>query len=151
MKTNLSTENSLIINQNTYTILLEAARWSRLIAIFGFVSIGLMVVAGGVMGTIFTSTGVMGRQSLPLGISGSLLTAFFRLMAALYDFPVQWLYDVSRQSDEALLGSYQMLMNEALLRLKAHYQYLGILTLLMLCLYAFSLFGGLMGAVFSMV
>lgn len=103
MKTNLSTENSLIINQNTYTILLEAARWSRLIAIFGFVSIGLMVVVGVVMGTIFTSMGVMGMQSLPLGISGSILTFFYLLMAALYYFPIKYLYDFSRKIKKALL------------------------------------------------
>ena len=151
MKTNLSTENSLIINQNTYTILLEAARWSRLIAIFGFVSIGLMVVAGVVMGTIFTSMGVMGMQSLPLGISGSILTFFYLLMAALYYFPIKYLYDFSIKIKKALLESDQMLMNEAFLKLKSHYQYIGILILVMLCVYAFSLFVGLMGAVFNMV
>lgn len=112
----------------------ESAKWSKLLAIVGFVGIGLMIVAAIFMGTIFSampSTQMAGGPEFPLWI----LSFVYLLMAALYFFPVYYLYKYATYTRSAIDTNDSSLLEKGIEKLKSHHKFLGIMMLVILSLY----------------
>ena len=129
MNTEFSTSNqNLEITQVTKSIFLETAKQAKFLAILGFIGMGIMVIAGFFMGAIMSSLGSLSSYSNtpnPFGMIGSIFfVILYLIMALIYYFPIKYLYDFSTKVKKAFEIQDQMLFNEAILELKAHYKYI---------------------------
>lgn len=149
---NQSTQN-LVITEVVKDYLLETAKWAKFIAIIGFIGIGFMILFalffGTLMGALGAATTFSGESGVPL-FMGGFFTVFYILIILLYFFPIKYLYDFSTKVKNAIQINDQQLFTEAILKLKAHYKYIGILMMVVLGLYAIgiiiSIVGGLAAA-----
>lgn len=152
MNTEYSTSNqNLEITQVTKSIFLETAKWAKFLAILGFIGMGIMVIAGFFMGAIMSSLGSLSSYSNmpnPFGMIGSIFfVILYLIMALIYYFPIKYLYDFSTKVKKAFEIQDQMLFDEAILKLKAHYKYIGILMIIVFSLYILMLILTIIGGV----
>lgn len=117
--------------------LLETAKWAKLISIVGFVGLGMMVLMGLFMGTIMGSLSTMAPEEVGMmpAMGGGFFAIIYIGMALLYFFPIKYLYDFSSKVKKSIQITDQNLFNEAMMKLKSHYKFIGILMLIMIILY----------------
>jgi hypothetical protein len=131
---------NLSIDPLTRADLLETAKWARFLAIVGFVFLGLMLV-GGVALTTYMATSVdttnseFGSAGMLAGI-GVGMVIFYILIAALWFFPLLFLMRFANRMRLALYGNDQQALNLSVQNLKVFFRYIGIITIIVLSLYA---------------
>jgi hypothetical protein len=126
----------LQVNDVVKDYLLETAKWAKLLAIVGFVSLGLMVIMGLSMGTIIGTLAAMSPEAAEIsGLGGGFFAILYIGMALIYFVPIKYLYDFSSKVKKAIQITDQNLFNEAMMKLKSHYKFIGILMLIMIILY----------------
>ncbi|MBN1599176.1 MAG: hypothetical protein JW894_12855 [Bacteroidales bacterium] len=124
-------ENKIELSTESIENLDQTRKWAGFLAILGFVFIGLMVLAGFSMGAIMsTLTGDIGTP-VPTFLFGFIYLVF----AVIYFFPVLYLFRFSAWTKKAIHDNDSNNINLALRNLKAHYQYIGILTIIILAMY----------------
>ena len=124
----------------------EIAKWAKLIAIVGFVFVGLFVLIALFMGAFM---GAMMGELAPGpggGAAMGFLSFFYIIFAVIYFFPLLYLYRFSTQTNAALASNDQQLMTEAFSNLKSHYKFIGILMLISIGFMVLSFVMGLIGA-----
>jgi hypothetical protein len=125
--------------------------WVRFLSILGFIACALMLlgalfmVIGGAVGAAFTSRSGMGAAG------GVVLGLVYGLLALLYVFPSLFLFRyasgiATMLSEDAVRG-----MENALNAQKSFWRFVGILTVIILCLYAVVLAGLLVAAIVAAV
>lgn len=124
----------------------ESAKWSKFMAIIGFIGIGLMVLVSLFMAIGFNS---MGASTIPeLPFSMSFFSIIYVLFAAIYFFPVYYLYQYATKTSAALHSKNKQLLADGLENLKSHHKFLGIFTLIIISLYGlifvFAILGGIL-------
>lgn len=152
-----SNQKNLEITHETKLVFLETAKWTKFLAILGFVGMGLMVIMGFFMGAIMSSLGSLSSYSNtpnPFGmIGGVFFVILYLVIALIYYFPIKYLYDFSTKVKKAFEIQDQLLFNEAILKLKSHYKYIGILMIIVFSLYILmiilSIIGGIAAAAMS--
>lgn len=114
--------------------LVQTGKWAKFLAILGFVFMGLMVFIGFGMGIImsFLPGGQAGVLPFPSFIFGFIYLIF----AAIYFFPILYLFRFSTGIKQALLSKNQKQLVWAFGNLKSHYRFVGILMIVMLAFYA---------------
>ena len=141
---NFGTE--LSITADIRGFLQETAKWANFLSILGFIMVGLIVLIGIFAGT-FISVILGDLQNEIPGFSPIYITIFYFIIAAIYIFPILYLFRFAKNTKEALRSDNQIALSEAFENLKSHYKFIGIFTAIMLGLYAlmivFSLFAGL--------
>ena len=144
----VSKPTELTLNNDAISFLKETAKWTNFLAIMGFIGIGLLVIIALFVGTIFSA--------LPEGtnpysdIGAGVLTFIYLLMAALYYFPVMYLYRFANKMKVALGRNDGENLTAAFMNLKSHYKFVGILTIVMLGLYALLIILALIGGLAAM-
>lgn len=135
-------ENELVLTKGDKNNLLETAKWGRFLAIVGFVMSGFLVIGGlAVMmaGSLF--------NEMPFG--GEVIGFVYILSALLYIFPSLYLYRFGTQIQRGIKEQHQEGCSEAYNNLRKLFLFMGVLTIIMLSLYAliilFTLMGGMMG------
>jgi hypothetical protein len=140
-------KQELEINTEIKGLLTQTGKWARFLAIIGFVIMGLMVVVGFIMGIVmsFLPTG----QADVLPFRPFLISFVYVIFAAIYFFPLLYLFRFSTGIKEALYAKKQSQFAKAIKNLKSHYRFIGILMIVMLALYALMfvvmLFTGFLG------
>ena len=133
----------LTIDANSKSHLGEAARWAKFLAIVGFVVCALIVLVGIFAGSIFSS--MMGSRyggedfgdsNMSITGLGPFLSVFYIGMALLYFFPCLFLYRFATHMKKALAGGEQEILNKSFQNLKAMFRFVGILTIIILTIYA---------------
>jgi len=133
----LSLDNSV----NGY--LRETAKWSRFLAIVGFIGLGLGLI-------IFLFMILVGFSSFQtadpynqypgyektLFMSRGIATVFGLVFIVLYFFPLMYLYRFGTQMRDALNANDQEKLTTAFKNLKSVFRFMGILTIIILALYA---------------
>lgn len=121
--------------------LLQTVRWTKFIAIMGFIITGFALIItffGGISAMMSTEYGV--ASSIVFGI-GSLL------MAILYFYPAYCLYQFSRYMKSGLYYEDKLQVMTAFRFQRNLYRYLGIMLIITICIYALMImFGGLIGS-----
>ncbi len=136
---------SLVIDGIGVSYLIETAKWGRFLAIMGFIALGMLVIASFFMGTLFS---LMPRQQgvpMPHG-AGFFITFTYLIIAVLYFFPTWYLYKYSKQLKLALQQGDRDTLNEAFKNQKSLYRFFGILSIIVLVLYALGFIMGAVGA-----
>lgn len=121
--------------------LLQTVRWTKFIAIIGFIITGLALIItffGGISTMMNTEYGV--ASSIGYGI-GSLL------MAILYFYPAYCLYQFSRYMKSGLYYEDKLQVMTAFRFQRNLYCYLGIMLIIIICIYAaLIMFGGVLAS-----
>ena len=145
MEDNLHVENgeNLIIDWRSKEFLKETAKWTKFVAIWGFVGIGLMVLGSLVM--LFAPSSLMSNGDFPFG-GKIFMMLLYLAFAVLYYFPISYLYQFSENTKKAIENNDNNAIRDAFEFLKSHYKFMGILTIILLAFYAIIIFIGLIGA-----
>ena len=145
MENNLHVENgeNLIIDWRSKEFLKETAKWTKFLAILGFVGIGLMVLGSLVM--LFVPSSLMSNGDFPFG-GKIFMMLLYLAFAVLYYFPISYLYQFSENTKKAIENNDNNAIRDAFEFLKSHYKFMGILTIILLSFYAIMIFIGLIGA-----
>ena len=145
MEDNLQVQNdeNLIIDWRSKEFLKETAKWTKFLAILGFVGIGLMVLGSLVM--LFAPSSLMSNGDFPFG-GKIFMMLLYLAFAVLYYFPISYLYQFSENTKKAIENNDNNAIRDAFEFLKSHYKFMGILTIILLSFYAIMIFIGLIGA-----
>lgn len=144
MENNLHVENgeNLVIDWRSKEFLKETAKWTKFLAILGFVGIGLMVLGSLVM--LFAPSSLMSNGDFPFG-GKIFMMLLYLAFAVLYYFPISYLYQFSENTKKAIENNDNNAIRDAFEFLKSHYKFIGILTIILLSFYAIMIFIGLIG------
>ena len=135
--------HNLIIDWRSKEFLKETAKWTKFLAILGFVGIGLMVLGSLVM--LFAPSSLMSNGDFPFG-GKIFMMLLYLAFAVLYYFPISYLYQFSENTKKAIENNDNNAIRDAFEFLKSHYKFMGILTIILLAFYAIMIFIGLIGA-----
>lgn len=121
----------------------DIAKWSKFIAIVGFVSIALLLTLAMVLGLVLPQ---INEGEIPQNISqdpaasfiasGIFLAITYSITAILSFFPVLFLYKFANRAQLAIKARNNILIEESLNFLRKHYKFIGILTLIGIVFYA---------------
>ena len=135
-------EEKLSLNDLAIEALRESAKWCMFLAIVGFIGIGFMILAGGfmmvAMSTIANNPAFGG---VPLGGLKAYIGLIYIVIAALYFFPIYYLYKYATGTKRALESSNSDVLSDALVNLKSHHKFLGITTIVVISLYIVVIIG----------
>lgn len=112
------------------------AGWAKFLSIMGFILCGLMLLVGIFAGSFLAS---MGRVYSPSGSTGgaaSMFTIIYIFIALIYFVPTLFLYQSSVKLRYALAAADQRELLEGFTKLKASFRFVGILTIILLSIYA---------------
>lgn len=136
----------LTLNGRSKSFLRETAKWSKFLSIIGFVGIGLMIVFALFAGAIFSA--IPQAKAMPFDL-GIVMTITYLILAAVYFFPIYYLYQFSTKMKTALLTKNDDTLSDAFEVLKSHYKFVGVFTIIILSLYALALISSIFVGVFA--
>ncbi len=145
-------DTDLHVSSSSQTYLLTAAKWSKFLAITGFVMMGLaifmfLLVLVGVGGNAFR----MGMAQAFGGASGTAFTAiiiFYILLMAMYFFPLYYLYKFATLVKQGVNSSTNSMIEEGFKNLKSFFKFFGVFTAIVLAFYGLIIvFAVIVGAV----
>ncbi|WP_310378392.1 DUF5362 family protein [Flavobacterium sp.] len=126
----------LELNESAKEFLREAAKWAYFLSILGFIGIGLIVLVAIFAGTIFSAIGSMTPGMGGFGSSfGIVLTVVYLIIALLYFFPVYYMNKFATNAKTALQENDTESLALSFEYLKSHYKFIGIMSIIGLCLY----------------
>ncbi len=132
------------LNDQANKFLLEIAKWATFLAIVGFVTIGFMIILSFSVGTILSQI-----PENNMGISPQFFSFFYLIFAGVYFIPVYYLFQFGSKTKKALINNDTDLLTFGLKKLKSHYKFLGIITIIMVGLnILFLIFGTLAASLF---
>ena len=122
--------SDLVISTKSKNFLKYAAKWASFLAIVGFITLGLLVLIGFLMLLIGSQvSGVLGGAPI------ALFSAIYFGMAALYFFPIYYLFLFGQKIKKAIKSTNQNELDAGFENLKSCFKFLGIFTLVILSLY----------------
>jgi hypothetical protein len=130
---------SLSIDPVTKSHLNETARWAKFLAITGMVFLILMIVFGVVGSSIFINrfAGMPGAEGANLSSYASIgIAVYMIIIAVIWFFPLMYTLRFANQMRRALAGNDQQLLNLSFQNLKITMRYLGVVTIVVLAIYA---------------
>ena len=125
--------------------LLEAAKWSNFIAIFGFIAIGLLIIMSFSIGSLMAG---LPEGSLG-GLSPTFFSFFYLIAAGVYFIPVFFLFQFAQKTKQALAEDDHNLLTFGLKKLKSHYKFIGILFIIFILFYISLVMLGAFSALFA--
>lgn len=120
-------EEGLHLSAAAKDYLRETSKWAKFLSILGFIAIGLMIVGAISMGSLMGNRSYMGDASIVVMV--------YFVMAALYFFPVYYLYRFSSDMSLALDVGNTRALTSAFESLKSHYKFIGILAIITIACY----------------
>jgi hypothetical protein len=146
----MENQNNLTLNDQAVAALRESSKWCLFLSILGFIGIGFMILAGlfmsAAMSAIPTGDSYGATMGSPYGGNPILaLKAYFGIMyiviAALYFFPIYYLYKYATGTKRAFESSNSDVLSDALVNLKSHHKFLGITAIVVISLYILIIIG----------
>ncbi len=141
---------SLSIDPVTKAHLHETAKWARFLAIVGMVFLIL-----GIIGILFVATalssfsGPMETEyggTSPFPIFGAGIAFVYIILLVIWFFPLMYLLRFANRVRAALNGNDQQVLNAAFQNLKICFRFLGIVTIIVMALYAIAIIFAIVGA-----
>ena len=129
---NIIENRKIEIEQKTLNDLNTTRKWGMFLAILGFIGIGLLVIVGlfaGVFLSVFNTT------DTPIGFPEWLIFIVVLIFAAIYFFPVLFLFRFSKHTSIAVKNLDENALHKAFKNLKAYFVYIGILVIIIISVY----------------
>ncbi|HCT31185.1 MAG TPA: hypothetical protein DIW31_10755 [Bacteroidales bacterium] len=112
-------------------------RWASFFSILGFIGIAFMILMGLVMGFVFSA--------LDNGLMGAgfkyIFMFIYIILGAVYFYPILLLFRFSNWTKKAIRNNSSLDLSVALKNLKGHFQYIGIMTIVLFALYFIVIIG----------
>jgi Family of unknown function (DUF5362) len=131
---------------------LEMARWTKFLAVLGFVFLSLMLTMG-IFFAVFLRTfaenygGMQAQAIANMGAAGPIaVVAIFLIVIGVYFYPTYALFKYSQCIKVALNTDNKEQFNLAIKYLKNMFKYMGILMIAFLVLYGFQIAAGALSA-----
>jgi len=122
--------HSMEIDGSIMSVLNETRKWTKFLAILGFIGLGILLLMGLFMGTVFSSIIESMPQTTPFPTT--MLSFIYIIMAIVFFFPVLYLFNFSDKMKIALYTSNQEALYEAFNNLKRHFKFIGIIIIVVL-------------------
>ena len=126
---NTTQNETVTVNSEISMYLAETAKWGNLLAIVGYVFMGLIIMASLIM--IIGFSFISKETGFPMWILGLV----YLVMAGVYYIPVTYLYRFSQQMKLAVKRHDEQLYTSGFANLKSLFKFFGIFTIVMLALY----------------
>lgn len=130
-------EPGVVLTYEAQTYLRESGKWANFLGIMGFVICGLLLIISLFIGSMMS---IMGKISpmyseLP-AVAGGIFTVIIILLDILYFFFAFYLYQFGSKIKRGLSFGDSEQVATALGKLKSFFKLWGIVTIVVLCLYA---------------
>ena len=131
MENEVGSENLIACNDEIKCYLLESSKWSKFLAIVGYVGMGFLILLGILMmfGLSFLSTLSKGVPLFGFGL-------LYILLAVMYYFPTTYLYRFSVRIKQGVHSNDESVVTDGFLNLKKMFKFFGIMMIVILSLYA---------------
>jgi hypothetical protein len=139
---NTTQTETFAVNREIKLYLAETAKWGNVLAIIGYVFMGLMILASLVM--IIGFSQMSGQIGFPMWILGIV----YLILAGVYYIPVTYLYRFSAQIKLAVHRNDGKLYTTGFENLKSLFKFFGIFTFVLLGLYVLVLVGAVAVQIF---
>ncbi len=126
------TNGTIMINEEVRNYLLETSKWGKFMAIVGYVGMGLLVLLAIVMTVGISAMSSLARTGFPMGIIG----VVYIVLAAVYYFPVTYLYKFSVQMKQGLTSGEESSVISGFQNLKSLFKFMGIMLVVIISIYA---------------
>jgi uncharacterized membrane protein YjgN (DUF898 family) len=139
---------NLIISEESKSNFLEISKWAQFLAILGFVGLAFMVI-----GSLFMSmfSGAMprgaGMEEFQSEMPFALMSVLYLVIAVVYYFPLRYLFDFASKMKQGITDNDQANTDMAISKLKRHYKFIGIFTIIILSIYLLVFLGGIIAAI----
>ncbi len=112
-------------------------RWASFFSILGFLGIAMLVILGIAMVFILSAfdNGMMGSSVKYI------IMVVYIVLGAIYFYPILLLFRFSRWTKKAIVNKSSLDFSLALKNLKGHFQYVGIMTIILFALYFIIIIG----------
>jgi hypothetical protein len=124
------------ISTSSLNHLNSTRKWTMFLSVLGFIFLGLLIIFGLVTSTFLTA---FKTREVNLGVPESLFIVVFIVGAAVYFFPVFYLFRFSRNMRDAIQGLNQEKLDMAFRNLRIYFTYIGILVIIVLSIYLLAL------------
>lgn len=124
----------LKLDETAKAYLLETARWAKFISILGFIFLGFYMIGGIAYAYIIISSPELSTMTKGIGATGMFL--FYALFGFIIIYPVFALYKYTVLIKHAIKNTDTMTMNDAFRYHRNYYRYNGIITIILIGLYA---------------
>jgi hypothetical protein len=125
--------NRIEIGQEGIGYLNITRKWTMFLAILGFIGLALMLIGVVAIGALLPLLG-LGDASLG-SLEITLMVVVLLLISALYFFPVLYLFRFSVHTKNAVETLSPEKLSQALKNLKSCFRFIGIFTIIIICLY----------------
>jgi len=123
--------NHLEIDHVGRAYILETVRWTKFLAILGFIVMGIVFISGLLLAVVMPSLTLFPGA----GTSGAVNSVGLIFLVGVYFYPIYALSKFSSNMKVAMTTSSQLHLNEGLRYQRSMYKYIGILTIVMLIFY----------------
>ena len=138
-RTHFEEFDALHITALSRDYLLSAGKWSRILAILGFIGVGFIVLAGLFM--VFASNFLPTTQEVPMPFPLSFIGIIYFVIAAVYIYPLISLFRFANQVEKGVNKQDSMTLEEGLKNLRGFFRFLGIMSLVMIGIYILAFIG----------
>lgn len=135
MENTQSAEKQIVITEEIKEYLLVSAKWSKFIAIIGFIGLGIMILFGFLM-MIGLPLFHRPNTSFPVTVPAVLYGLLYIILGVVSFLPVLYLYRFAVSMKEGVLRNDEYEMTNGFLNLKKMTKFTGIMTIVILGLYA---------------
>lgn len=126
----------VVLTPEAQGYLRESGKWANFLGIVGFVLTGLIVIIALFAGTMMASLSTFSAGAGAAAGMGGLLTVIYLVIAVVYFFFSLYLYQFGSQVKKGLMYVDSETVTIALGKLKSFFKLWGILTIVVLSLYA---------------
>lgn len=126
---------TLIVTEDIRSYIYETAKWAKFLSVMGFIFCVLIILLALSLPAILAAMTAMGKNPM-MGIATGALSVIYILFALLYFYPSLMLFKYANSAKKAVLFLDQESLAEAMSKMKSFFKFWGILTIVMLGLYA---------------
>lgn len=137
----MENQTNLELNVQAEDALRVSAKWSMFLAVMGFIGIALMVILAFIMTTAMSSVPDEVYGNSPFGAMKGFISIIYFFLAAIYFVPVYYLFKYASGMKDALAVRNSDMVSEALVFLKSHHKFLGIMMIVLISLYVLIIIG----------
>ncbi|HTH82004.1 MAG TPA: DUF5362 family protein [Mucilaginibacter sp.] len=130
---------SISLNYEAQNYLRESGKWAAFLGIIGFIGTGFIVILALFAGTMMATLSRVQPENPGAAIMagmGGFVSVIYLLVAVLYFFFSLLLYQFGSRIKKGVMYGDQLHVTAALGKLKSFFKLWGILTIVVMCLYA---------------
>jgi len=137
-----------VLTPEAQTYLRESGKWANFLGILGFILCGLIVICALFAGAMIAATTsrmapINGPAGVFASLGGGFIAVFYLIIALVYFFFSLYLYQFGSKIKKGIMFGDTDQVTIALGKLKSFFKFWGILTIIVLCLYALIIVGAI--------